>query len=188
MKHRSKFISPTALLGKAMLLLLVISSGQVIAADGGACQLANKKLKVIISNTGKLLSVENSAASEKYAFESDDFELETDQGIFSNRDAKPAGVRETKGRIVYKFDYGKVAVSLIYTIKGENGFVRRSLKVENKAPLRIKNLVLGRTKFARAARETLHYTTFIAAPTVNFIRYEKGGLFSGIEKDRKSVV
>ena len=167
-------------LGTAALFLAVCSE-QLIGADIRSSQLGNGKLNVVISDTGKLLSVENLAAGEKYLFESYEFELDTDLGLFPNRNTKPASVKRQKGRVVYRFDYGKVSLSLIYTIKGYNGFVRRSLKVENKTPLRVKNLVLGRTKFARPARETVHYTTFIAAPTVNFIRYETGGLFSGIE-------
>jgi len=178
MKPRTEFISKTTLLGVAMQLVLILSAGQISTA---ADELTNGKLKVIISPAGKLLSMEDREVSHKYAFESDEFELDTDRGIFSNSNAKPAGVRKEKGRVVYKFDYGKVSVSLIYTLKGRNAFFRRSVKVDNKAPLRVKNLVLGRTKFSQTARETVHYTTFIAAPTVNFIRYEKGGLFSGIE-------
>jgi hypothetical protein len=164
-----------------MMLLLVIYAGRVIAADDGFSLLANTKLKVIISNTGKLLSVENVLAGEKYSFASDEFELDTDLGLFSNRDTKPTSVKTGPRRVVYRFDFDKVGVSLIYTLKGENSFFRRSVKVENKGSLRVKNLVLGRTKFVRPSKETVHYTTFIAAPTVNFIRYETGGLFSGIE-------
>jgi hypothetical protein len=163
------------------MLVLAVFGGQVVAVEDGARRMANKKLRVAISDTGKLLSVENMAAGEKYSFESDEFELDTDLGVFSNRDTKPISVKGEKGRVAYRFDFGKVGVSLIYTLENDNGFFRRSLKVENKAALRIRNLVLGRTKFAREAKDTVYYTTFIAAPTVNFIRYEKGGLFSGIE-------
>ena len=150
MKQRSELISITA-----VLVLLTISSGQMSAADVGTSQLVNKKLKVIISNTRKLLSVTNLLAGEKYSFASDEFELDTDLGLFSNRDTKPTSVQADPRRVVYRFEFGKVGVSLIYTLKGENSFFRRSLKIENKTPLRVKNLVLGRTKFAQAARETL---------------------------------
>jgi len=162
-------------------MMLVTAAGRVDAAEDGTVRLANQKLSVTVSNTGKLISVDNLPAGEKYSFTSDEFELDTDLGVFSNRSVKPVSVERRKGRVVYRFDFGKVAVSLIYTIKGPNGFFRRSLQIDNKAPLRLKNLVLGRTKFARPSKETVHYTTFIAAPTVNFIRCEKGGMFSGIE-------
>ena len=72
-------------------------------------------------------------------------------------------------------------MSLIYTLGPENAFFRRCLKITHQTPLRLKNLVLGNTVFAKPARETVHYVTFIAAPTVDFIRHEKGGLFTGIE-------
>jgi len=164
-----------------LLLLIVTSAGNIGAADDGRSQLANEKLKVIISNRGQLLSVENPGASEAYVFESDAFELDTDLGMFSNRDIRPTSLRQENGRITYQFDYDKVSLQLIYSLKGKNAFFRRTLKIDNKSTLRVKNLVMGRTRFSRKAKETMHYRTFIAAPTVNFIRYTRGGLFTGIE-------
>ena len=66
-------------------------------------------------------------------------------------------------------------------LAGNNGFFRRALSISNAVPLRVKNLVSGTTTFTAPARETVHYVTFIAAPTVEFIRHDKGGLFTGIE-------
>ena len=144
-------------------------------------QLANEKLKVIISDTGKLLSIENFLASENYGIESDLFEVDTDQGLLSNRNTKPIKVRNEITSFVYQFEYGQIKIDMVYTLKGDNGFIRRTLKIISEAPLRLKSLVLGQTQFSSEARETLHYKTFIAAPTVNFFRYQKGGVFSGIE-------
>ena len=62
-----------------MQLVLILSAGQISTA---ADELTNGKLKVIISPAGKLLSVEDREVSQKYAFESDEFELDTDRGIF----------------------------------------------------------------------------------------------------------
>ncbi len=172
----SKFSQTIAYLGLALLLLMMVSC----TADE-IRQLSNNTLKVTVSPAGQLLSVENLLASEMYVFESDGFELDTDQGIFSNINQKPVSVIQEQGGIVYQFNYGDVQVDLAYVLKGENGFFRRTLKVDNKVPLRVNNLVMGRTTFERQAEETLHYRTFIAAPTVNFIRFENGGMFCGIE-------
>ena len=181
MKQRLAFMSRMGFLGKALLLVLIASSGQISAAESGTSRLANEKLKVIISNTGKLLSVENLLASEKYAFESDAFELDTDRGLLSNEDKKPAGVKKEKTCIIYQFDYGRIKVDLVYTLKGENGFIRRALRIVNKTPLRVKNLKMGRIKFSKPADESIHYMTFWMSPTVEFVRFEKGGMFTGIE-------
>ena len=166
-----------------MLTLFVVSntSGQINGTDHLINQLSNEKLKVIISNSGKLLSIENLLAMEKYGFESDKFELETDLGIFSNKDKNPTRVRKEDNRIIYQFDYGQVSLNLVYTLKGENGFIRRVLKIVNKTPLRVQNLKMGRTRFSKPADETIHYMTFWMSPTVEFIRFKKGGIFTGIE-------
>ncbi len=98
MKHGPGFISQ-------IVLLQLLLAGQAVVADSQGVQLGNEKLKVAVSGAGKLLSVSNSAAGEKYAFSSDQFELDTDLGVFSNRSVKPTGVKRDKGRVVYRFDF-----------------------------------------------------------------------------------
>lgn len=169
-----------------MVTFLVVMSLTASGAGAAGLQLANDKLKVRISDTGKLLSVQNMLASETYAFESDAFELDTDLGLISNKDAKPAKVREERGRVVFQFDFGqplkgKVGVDLVYTMGTANAFFRRALKITNSVPLRVKNLRMGKAIFTKPANETIHYLTFWQAPTVEFIRYANGGLFTGIE-------
>lgn len=167
-------------------MLLVVTSLTASQAEAAPRQLANDRLKVCISDTGQLLSVENRLALETYAFESDAFELDTDLGQFSNKDTKPAKVREERDRVVFRFDFNqpgmsKLGVDLIYTLGTKNGFFRRALKITNSVPLRVKNLPMGKTTFTTPADETIHYLTFWQAPTVEFIRYPHGGLFTGIE-------
>jgi|GEM_PF-900993 len=169
-----------------MVILLVVMSLTASGAEAASLQLANDKLEIRISDTGKLLSVQNKLASETYAFESDGFELDTDLRLFSNRDTKPAKVREESGRVVYQFDFdqppkGKVGVDLVYAMGSANGFFRRALKITNGVPLRLKNLRMGKAIFTKPANETIHYLTFWQAPTVEFIRYANGGLFTGME-------
>lgn len=179
-------MSRNLLLIGGILLMAIRSSSFAGAANPVVYGLANDKMNVRISDTGKLLSVENRLASEKYAFESDAFELDTDLGSLSNRDIKPARVVNEKNRVVYQFDFeqlgtGKVSVDLIYTLGATNGFFRRALKITNSTPLRVKNLRMGKAVFTKPADETVHYLTFWMAPTVEFIRYPKGGLFTGME-------
>ena len=170
-----------------VLAMSVLGQDQLPAAPSHV--LANKKIRVTISEAGTLNSVENLLAAETYSFRSDAFTLETDRGVFSNSNTQPARVTTGRERLVfhYQFSVGgtdgasSISADLIYTLTGNNGFFRRALSVSNAAPLRVKNLLLGATTFAAPARETVHYVTFIAAPTVEFIRHEKGGLFTGIE-------
>ena len=164
-----------------------LASAQVDAASPRS--LSNEKIRITVSDAGKLESVENPLASETYPFSSDEFELDTDLGVFSNGKTRPTSVTADKNRVVYHYEFGllgkretgKVGADLIYTMKDNNGFFRRELRIANKTPLRVKNLILGKTAFSRPASEVVHYVTFIAAPAVEFVRHDKGGLFTGIE-------
>ncbi|MDR2674171.1 MAG: hypothetical protein LBC18_04705 [Opitutaceae bacterium] len=158
------------------------------AAFGRTAVLENAKLRATISETGGIESVQNLLASETCAFDADFFVVDTDSGEFSNRTARPASVRADGRQAVFHYEFGPaekpgtaVGVDLVYRLEPENAFLRRHLIITNAAPLRLKNIILGRTVFASPAVETVHYVTFIAAPTVEFVRHEKGGLFSGIE-------
>ena len=144
--------------------------------------LGNSKLRVELSTDGTVNMIENRIADETYAFRSDSFTLETDLGVFSTATFKPAGVTAEKQRVVFHYEFGpSISADLVYRLDGENAFFRRELNIDNKTPLRLKNLILCNTDFARPAIEVIHYVTFIAAPTVEFIRTDKGGIFTGIE-------
>jgi len=149
--------------------------------------LGNATIKLTVSPDGGLESVENIPAAETYTFNSDVFTVDTDLGKFSNFSIKPTAVTADARRIEFRYDFrpaagaDKVGVSLIYTLGPESAFFRRCLKISNPTPLRLKNLVLGNTAFAKPGTDFVHYVTFIAAPTVEFIRFDKGGLFTGIE-------
>ncbi|HUT23193.1 MAG TPA: hypothetical protein VM492_02495, partial [Sumerlaeia bacterium] len=141
----------------------------------------NAEMGVTVSEGGSLLSIQNRLAQEEYRFASDSFEIRTNLGTASNKDQQPVRVEKEKNRLVYHFEFGRFRVALAYTLEGENAFFRRALKIANPSALRLEGITLGNTTFARPADETIHYLTFWMAPTVEFIRHEKGGLFTGIE-------
>ncbi len=178
------------LVGSFLGLAFFTSASRVNAAPFAArSQLANGKLKIDVSDTGQLLLVENRLAAETYAFDSDSFEVETDLGTLTNRGMTPIEVSKQQGRYAYRFDFGEpggqgrgeVSAELVYTLGPADAFFRRTLKITNSAPLRLKTVRMGRTAFREPAAESVHYLTFWMAPTVEFIRYRKGGLFTGIE-------
>ena len=97
-----------------------VSSEEIDVTDSAINELSNEALKVIISNSGKLVSIENFLSLEKYSFLSDQFELNTDIGILSNKNKKPKFVKKNNDSIVYQFDYGDVYLELAYILKSEN--------------------------------------------------------------------
>jgi len=149
--------------------------------------LENAKLRAVILGSGGIQSVENLLAVESYSFGSDVFVVATDLGEFSNRDVKPASVSANTREIEFRYEFGtpgntgKIGISLVYTLGADSGFFRRFMKIANPGKMRLERLILGSTEFTQPASEVLHYVTFIAAPTVEFIRHDRGGMFTGIE-------
>ena len=158
-----------------------LSSQQVQLDDSKTYFLRNDNIKINISNTGKVLSIENFLSLENYDFLTDQFELQTDQGAISNSEDLPIRIIENEKSLTYIFDYGKLDLELIYTLSPGNAIFRRSLRVVAKTSLRLKNLKFGKSIFSQPANETIHYMTFWMSPTVEFIRYKTGGMFTGIE-------
>ncbi len=181
---QSKFLSVIPMDYARLIFVVMVA---VTSLSGQAAELSNENLRLSVSETGILESVDNRLTSERYGFISDAFELDTDLGLFSNRKNKPAWVKTDQTSLVYHFEFATkpgtslVSVDLIYTMEGDQGYFRRALRIDNQTPLRVKKLTFGRTTFAQQAREVVHYVTFIAAPTVEFIRHDRGGLFTGIE-------
>lgn len=143
--------------------------------------LANQHLRVTITDNGSLLAVENHLAAEAYHLAADTFAVESDQGRFSNDTTRPSGITPTPDGLIFHFTFAQVTLDLIYHLDAANGFFRRHIKFTNQTPLRLYKVTLGDTVFAAPADEVIHYLTFWMAPTVEFIRYEQGGLFTGIE-------
>lgn len=159
---------------------------QTPASAEDVYRLSNNKLCVRISAKGYLLSVENRTASERYDFESDGFALKTDLGTFTSSGAADITVRSNKRRIIFRYKYdgpkqSGIILEMTYNLEPSNGFFRRALRVANDKPLRVENLRMGKTIFASLPDETIHYLTFWMSPTVEFIRFARGGLFTGIE-------
>lgn len=166
----------------------LISALVVPLGAAPAGELQNPYLCVQLSDQGAITAIENRAAEENYDVERDCWTIDTDAGTFSSRDAKPARTTGDGRHAEFLYDFPQVGggrpavtVRLVYTLGDKDGFLRRHLVVSNHVPLRLEKIVLGDTVLTTAAREAVHYVTFIAAPTVEFLRHERGGLFTGIE-------
>ncbi len=166
----------------------VVCSVAILPSGRGAV-LAGEQIKITVSETGGLEAIENHPASEVYRFSSDAFTIATDLGEFSNGSTRPSAVTKDPERLIYHYEFSPsgqpeaavLSADLIYTLKRDDAFLRRQLILSNTTPLRLKRVVLGKTAFATPAPEVVHYVTFIAAPTVEIIRHQRGGWFTGIE-------
>jgi hypothetical protein len=169
-------------LAAAILILGVGCSTAFAAGQTDGTRLATEYFSVSINANGALTEIENVAAKERYAAKSDDFTIETDRGTWSNPGAKAVRSDIRKDRATYSFSFKDCDVALEYSLHPGRKYIERKLTVSNiRVPLTLLKIELGRTVFERRPSEAINYDTFWYAPTVSFLRFEKGGLFTGIE-------
>ncbi|MHB8972466.1 MAG: hypothetical protein ACYC3X_21310 [Pirellulaceae bacterium] len=147
-----------------------------------AAVLSNENMRVTISDTGCLKSVENLLAAENYQFRSDTFELDTDRGVFSNSSTQPTVVTADKDCLVYHYVFGPlnalgagaIAAELTYMLPGHQGFFRRALRIVSPTPLRVNNLMLGNTVFLQAPA-ALRVTINLPPEQIKHVMYFESG-------------
>lgn len=148
-----------------------------------AASLQNEHLRVMISPGGNLQQVDNLIAGETYPIEADSFTLASGRGSLSNRGTAPLRVATDgeSARFIFSLpDQGTAALE--YRLRPGCAYCERWLTITNGSErLLLERLDLGRTVFATAPREAIQYDTFWHAPTASFLRWERGGLFTGIE-------
>ena len=141
-------IAPATRLADGLLVLALLACAPAAAAaDPAVRRLANEKLTVHVSETGTLRLIENRLAAEAYAVDADAFEVDTDLGMLTNREAKPIAVQQHDNRIVYRFVFDRlgnrgtseVTVDLVYALGSDTAFFRRTLHISNRDPLRVEN-------------------------------------------------
>lgn len=139
--------------------------------------IANGHLSAELAANGMLSSLAN-RAGEVYPVQADEFEVVTDRGRFNSRGKTPVRAGDWE----YVFDAGFARIRLEYSAKADQAWIKRRVVVEDiRGPLVVEKVVLGRTRFAPGTGEFVNYDTFWNAPTVAFLRWDLGGVFSGIE-------
>jgi hypothetical protein len=140
-----------------------------------AVELENASLKLTLSSRGAIERIENKLSSESLVFTSDQFVVEADGKHLSNEDAE---ITLIASQATFTYPSG---ITLTYTLEPACAFFRRQLTLSNASAVRLTKVTLGQSSFAEPVSEVVHYTTFIAAPTVEFLRQQRGGFFTGIE-------
>jgi hypothetical protein len=145
--------------------------------------LENKSIEVVISNTGQIKSIHDIHGKFCYSIESDFFSVVTNQGTFNSKVAKVLRVERSSGKVSYYYHLTPSrTINLEYFLRPEAAYVERSLTIsEGNEPLTLLNIEYGKTTFSTSPQEVLVYNTFWNASTVAFLRWEKSGLFCGVE-------
>jgi hypothetical protein len=161
------------------------SGGRSNAARTSAerCDLESRSLRVCLSAAGGLERIENLESEETYVFSGDRFSITTNKGTFSNQGLKADNRKEENGVISYLFvNRGLYTVSLNYKIGPSGHYLERWLAFEDAAiPLELVKVDLSWGSVDRPPHQVVKYDTFWNTPTVVFLRWQRGGLFTGIE-------
>ncbi len=174
-----KFQEAFSLLSGIALTVLASLTATSVAS---AAELRNDKIAVRIGATGAIEEIQNRASSETYRIASDVITIETDCGIFTSAAAEPMGT-PTADTLRYAFSAGdEFRVIVEYRLVAGHPYIRRSVTLAHlKRPTTLLKVELGRTALANPLADIVNYDTFWNAPTVSFLRWAKGGIFTGIE-------
>ncbi|MCE5327145.1 MAG: hypothetical protein LLG01_12110 [Planctomycetaceae bacterium] len=144
--------------------------------------LRTDNIELHLRTSGTISCIENSKAGERYDISADSFAVRTDRGTLDSATAKCVEARTDEGEAAFRFVAGDLDVTLHYRLRAGRAYVERWLEVAPcKTPLTIYEIVLGRTVFGAPPREAVQYDTFWNCPTVTFLRWDRGGVMSGIE-------
>ena len=146
-------------------------------------ELENEYLRLAVAGNGQLDSIEDVAAHERYVASHDVFAVETDFGRFDNTRMSVLGAAVSSASITVNLEAAGVFTAVLeYKLKpGCRYFTRAAKLVVLKPKMTLARIVLGQTRFVAPPRECLRYDTFWNAPTACFLRWQRGGLFCGIE-------
>ncbi|UVI32792.1 hypothetical protein [Paenibacillus spongiae] len=145
--------------------------------------LENAFISIALSRSGCLQFIENRLSTEIYSIVDDQFIIKTDHGMFTNSNGILIDTQYSSGEASFIFTYPPLfELTLVYKLGIHSQYVERNLSLKNlHAGLHLFGVELGRTTFEQGPQESIKYDTFWNAPTVQFLRWEKGGVFSGIE-------
>lgn len=145
--------------------------------------LENSSVKIAISDNGQIQSIHDRRLDHTYRIHRDFFTIAADRDTFSSDGARVLRVEKSRDRIAYFFQFTTSrTIRLEYFLRPEAAYVERFLTVSaGNEPVTLVCIESGRTTFSSAPGEVLVYDTFWNASTVTFIRWEKSGLFCGIE-------
>ena len=145
--------------------------------------LQSAALLVRLMPTGALQSIQNLESQETYSFVADSFSIDTNHGVFCSRGLKGEMQAVRDGVISYRFvNPGQYAATLNYRLGASGHYIERWLEIDDvAAPLHLLKIGLSWSYDEKPPLQTIKYDTFWNAPTVTFLRWTAGGLFTGIE-------
>lgn len=151
--------------------------------DSKLCDFESPNLRVRLFASGGLDRIENIESGEVYKFSRDRFSIVTNKGTFNSTDRKPETRKDDSGLISYLFiNEGQYNVSLNYRLGASGHYIERWVALENVAiPLELIKVSHSWTNTELPPQQAFKYDTFWNTPTTVFLRWSKGGLFTGIE-------
>lgn len=161
----------------------ISAAAAIGAAPAASRTLRSPSLEIELLPNGAISRINNHVARETYALAQDSFIITTSRGVFTNRGLTPEAVESREGILSYRFrNRHEYAVSLRYRLTANGESVERWLEIEDlRVPLDLLNIQIGSTFADHAPDQAIEYATFWNTPTTVFLRWPRGGIFTGIE-------
>ena len=174
--------APSAMPALSLCILGALVAMGLVAGHAAAAELRNDAIAVRVSPSGAIEEIQNRGSGEAYRVASDSITIETDRGTFTTAAAEVLGP-QTADTLRYAFSAnGQFRVILEYKLVAGHPYIRRTVTLAHASqPVTILKIELARTAFEQSPAESVDYDTFWNAPTVSFLRWAKGGVFTGIE-------
>lgn len=144
--------------------------------------LENKTIAIYLNGSGQITMIKNKLSDESYKINTDEIYIKSDIKIISpgTVPADFVNLNKNQNQIVFSFKRDCLDFNLIYLINDNNCFFERYVKITAKTNIILREIEF-KTVFEVFPTEVIDYKTFWNAPTAAFIRWDNGGLFSGIE-------
>jgi hypothetical protein len=143
--------------------------------------LQNDDLRIVLSGRGMIRQLDDLRGKRSYKTDHDAFRIRTGEGVFSNHDLPVTDMRKTADGAVFCFRLNARSVYLHYRLRSGAAYFERWLLIpEGSSPLTLLNIE-WESGFSDSPGELLVYDSFWNASTVSFLRWERGGLFCGVE-------
>lgn len=169
--------------GASTLVAAAIPAAASAAPSTSDRALRSQSLEVELLASGSIARITNHVARETYPLSNDGFTITTSRGVFTSQGLAPEAVESEGGILSYRFrNRNDYVVVLRYRLAESGESIERWLEIQDlPVSLDLLKIEMGWAFDNHAPSEAVIYDTFWNTPTVTFLRWARGGLFTGIE-------
>jgi hypothetical protein len=177
---RRSFMSGLSAAGLGVLSVSQLGCSAGVDSGGGPTLENDALLLHFDGKTGLMTRIENKLTNESLVVRGDEFEVEAEEFTLTVHDTRLESLRQTSPEVVEaSYRDGGRTVTAVYKLGAKNHFFEKHVVLTSGTPFGLKNLVLGRYALGGANLSVVKYAWL--HNSVYFGRFERGGIFLGVE-------